>query len=58
MITMGVFENDGVKWFPPQPKIELKAFWSQEAKEDLENWMNPEEPRFMNNKVDWKKEGF
>ena len=62
MITMGVFDDNGLKWFPPQPKIELEAFWLQEiarAQEDLENWMiNPEEPQFMNNKVNWKKEGF
>lgn len=61
MVTMGVFDDNGVKWFPPQAKIELEAFWLQEiarAEESLENWMIPEEPQFMKNKVDWMKEGF
>ena len=62
MVTMGVFDDNGVKWFPPQPNIELEAFWLQEItraeEESLENWMIPEEPQFMKNKVDWKKEGF
>ena len=68
MITMGVFEDNGVKWFPPQPKIELEGFQAlseamdrviQEEidREILIDFPHPlQECEFV--KVDWNKEGF